>query len=100
MTFGLLLPQTAEVRLYRGEGAYGPDFAEPFTAPCRVQGGNELVRNADGDEVVSTALVFLKPDTEVTPESRITLDGQERSAISVDVVWDRAAPHHLEVRVR
>ena len=100
MALSLLLPQAAVVERYAGEGAYGPSYDPPVTIPCRVQGGNELVRNAEGDEVVSSAMVFFKPDAPVTPESRIALDGTVRVAIQVDVVYGRCSPHHLEVRVQ
>lgn len=100
MSFAGRLPQTAVVEPYAGEGATGPVFSAPRTVPCRVQGASELVRTSQGDEVVSSALVFFEVEAGVTPESRVTVDGQPRSAISVNVVWDSTRPHHLEVRLR
>jgi hypothetical protein len=41
-----------------GDGAYGPIFDEPKTIYVRWEGKRRLVRNNQGEEVVSEARVF------------------------------------------
>lgn len=101
-SFGALLNRTCQVEAHTGEGRYGPTFAAAQPdVPCRVERNNELVRDRAGDEVLSTAQLFVQPDVTVTPESRVTLDdGTVTTAIAVATHDGRHAAHHLEIKLR
>jgi hypothetical protein len=100
MSYRALLTQTALVTPYSGDGARGPVYGEPVSEPCRLEDGNDLVRTATGDEVVSSGRLFLLPGSAVTPESLVTVAGAERVVITVERVYGRASLHHLEARLR
>lgn len=90
---------TVEVR--RNGGMHGDTFDPPATFTGQMQDGNQLVRSASGEEVVATGTVWLEPDVEVTPGSRITARGRSFHAIAV---FNRDSPSrrldHVEVTVR
>jgi len=68
-----LLKDTVSVAAYAGDGAYGPVYAAAVTIPCSRDRTRRLVRNADGDEVVSELRLYVHPQDEssFTPESLI-----------------------------
>lgn len=77
--------ETVEVEAYTGEGAYGPVFGAPVTLAANISGSRTLVRNGDGDEVVSETTLRLPPgaDGSVAPESRLRFRGFESRAVLV-----------------
>ena len=58
-----------------GSGSHGPVYGDPVTVSCFVASGTRMVRNPDGDEVVSTAQITAAPgDAEAFPPgARVTL---------------------------
>jgi hypothetical protein len=78
-----LMTDIVSVEVYEGETAYGPTWAEPVVLLGRVQDGVSLVRDSSGDEVVSSAKVYLPAGSVVTPESLITIGDAQRSVLSV-----------------
>jgi hypothetical protein len=52
---------------------------------ARVEWSNKIIRNAQGEQVVSAALVYLAGDiTEPTNTDRITIGGVEHAIMRVD----------------
>jgi hypothetical protein len=99
--FGALLSQAATIERFAGAGAYGPVFDSPQTGvPCRLESDRQLVLDAAGAQVISASRLFLGPGVAVTPESRVTVDGQTTTVISVATIRGATAAHHLEVRLR
>lgn len=50
---------TVTVKTYLGAGAYGDRFADPTPpVPCYVEDDIHMVRDADGNEVVSSSTVY------------------------------------------
>lgn len=49
---------TGSLETYKGSGAYGDVYAAPVDVACWVEGGAKLVRNAQGDEIVSMSRVY------------------------------------------
>ena len=70
---------------FLGAGAYGPVYDAPVTILGKVSMMRQLVRNADGAEVVSEMTVYLHPAdaTTIVPESRATYAGRVSTVLSV-----------------
>lgn len=62
------------VARYAGTGAYGDVYDDPVTVTGFVDGGQRLVVGPDGEQVTSTATVFLPAATADVPlDSHVTL---------------------------
>jgi hypothetical protein len=92
------------VEPYTGTGSYGDVYDTPRTRACLVDEKRQLVRNTDGDEVISEATLYLRRThlQDFEPGSRVTLPTGRRS--TVIVAADRSdgglgAWQHLEVAV-
>jgi len=85
-----MLPHTASVRVRSGEAAYGPTYVEPFPMPCYFSGQVQMVRNADGEQVISSSSLLANITTvAITPGSMVTVDGGVSSrVITVNVIDD------------
>lgn len=105
-----LLKDTATVRTYSGEGAYGPIYEGAVSVLCDVDGWRRLVRNADGDEVTSEQTLRLHPRTEdettgefldpvelFAPESRVEVRGRHSQVIGVTAHTQRGQVVMVEV---
>jgi hypothetical protein len=69
-----LLRHRVTIAAYLGEGAYGPEYDTPVTGVLAfVADKRRLVRDRNGDEVVSETTVILKPGTVCPPESTVTV---------------------------
>lgn len=94
-----MLRQTGTVEPYQGHGAYGPVYGAPVELVCRIEPKRRMVRNRQGQEVVSDATVFLEPGTEqtVTPESRFTWAGRTYTVLEVrPYPGPNGETHHVE----
>jgi len=62
---------------YLGESAVGPVYADPVDVVCNIDPTTELMRDSNGEEVVSTYALLVAADTgpSLPPESRITYNG-------------------------
>ena len=92
---GFALPQKVTIEEYKGEGTYGPKFGSKYTARARVEYGNELTRNQDGDEVVSSGRVYLDPKHKPLPGSRITVDGRTHRVLEVVFAYGFDSHHTM-----
>ena len=79
-----LCKDSIAVEAYSGSGAYGPIYAGPVTVLGKVSYTRQLVRNADGEEVVSEVTAYVHPDDAApfVPESRVTIDGRSTTVIA------------------
>lgn len=92
---------TCVVETFIGASAYGDQFAAEFTGKCDIDDGTKLVRDAQGNEVVSSSTVFA-PIADVArykPGSKVTVN--DRSALVIAVHRrDNLGPtriHHVQV---
>jgi hypothetical protein len=78
-----LLRDSIAVEAYSGDGAYGPVYAGSVTVLGKVSYMRQLVRDADGEEVVSEVTAYVHPDDAApfVPESRVTIDGRATTVI-------------------
>ncbi len=100
----VLTPHTVTVEDKTGDGAYGPVFAAARTVRrCRVEDKRSLVRDSDGQEVVSMARLFLRPESGPVPVgSKVTLRPgapDERIAVVITAAHHHTppAPEHYEL---
>jgi hypothetical protein len=94
-----LLNDSVSVQSYAGEGAYGPVYAAAVTVSCNVETTRRLVRNYDGDEVVSESTLYVHPDDAgyFLPESLLTIASRESRVLTARTPTVRGKPCHTEV---
>lgn len=75
------------VRTHAGSGPFGEDYEDPVDVPCFIDHTRQLVRDAQGREVVSQAVIRgpLGQGMRFTPESLTTVDGRERTVLSLAI---------------
>lgn len=108
MGCGVTLPDrwrthTITVEPYEGSGPTGRSLGDPVSATCRVEDKTELVRDSNGVEVVSSAMIFCDLDVVIPPESRVTIVGGRTSTVIRDDPFDtggRSRLDHREVRLK
>lgn len=92
---------TVSVETKAGTGAYGDVYAAPVDVPCWLEPKRRLVRNKDGQEVLSTS--FLSCDiahsSTFTPDSKVSHGGTTAYVIGVNSLTSGALelPDHLEI---
>lgn len=93
-----LLVHTATIEPYLGSGAYGDTYGAAFDLSCYFEGKRQLVRAADGAEVVSEGVLYANPG-DVPAGSKVTILGRETWAITVSVFDDGGLTglSHIEV---
>lgn len=98
-----LLVHTVSVEPKTGSGAYGDVFGTPVALACYVERKRNLVRDANGDEVVSETMIYANLDCDAIPAgSRITVAGATSTVISSTILDDRGVTGlaHQEIALR
>jgi hypothetical protein len=100
MSFDSLLIDTSDI-IDRVLDKWGGLVSETVTpaVPCRIEYKNRLLRDFKGEEVLSYAQVFYRPDVALSQNSRIRFDGKEWSPIRLERQQDSVGIHHIEVWV-
>lgn len=82
-------PHEVRIRNVASSGGLGGQYGQPFTVACEVKDEQQLVRNREGAEVVSSTNVTVPIDTTVGLDSLVTVwpgvDGAEREASVVRI---------------
>lgn len=87
-----LFTQSVTVETLTGSGAYGDVYAAPTVVECFINDRAKMVRNSQGDEVVSSTTLYAplasSPDDPATagqfsPGSRVTVNGRSALVLSV-----------------
>lgn len=79
---------TATIETFTGAGAYGDVFASPVTVSCFVDPSRRLIRNANGEQVVSESTLYT-PVTNAalfTNDSRVTVNGVVARVVKVNTL--------------
>lgn len=98
-----LLNQTADIKIFEGATGLGPKYGPLQTVRCRIENRRTMVRDADGNEVLSETRLFFYPEspaTEMTPESVVIVDGYQRTIISVDKQFGLSELGYVEVMLK
>lgn len=98
--------QNVTIERFLGSTGHGPTYAAPATVAAFVDQGAKLVRNPQGDQVVSSTRVFLPSTTDAVPlGSRVTLPaayGGTRASVlgvALHLAPGLPVPEHLEVQL-
>lgn len=108
MGIGRLFRQSVILETLLGAGPYGAQFASPVTITCATAPQTKLVRNAAGEEVVSSTTVYAAISTapdepaiagQFAPGSRVQVDGKVAHVVSTTKrgLPAPASAHHVEV---
>src|SRR5688500_14717469 len=93
-----VLNQTVTVTPRTGRSAYGPLIGTPYELRCRIEPKRELIRDADGSEVVSAARLFAFPDAALAHGDHVQWAGNEYRVASVaPMAALDGETHHLEI---
>jgi hypothetical protein len=97
-----MMPDTVTVEPWVAQDGLGaPAFGPARSYRARVEVSPRLVRNLQGEEVVSTARVYLGTRDAVSERDRLTLPAgftqTQPSIIRVSPVRDEAGVHHIQV---
>lgn len=98
-----LMPDTASWKPFvsrsrAGKPTYGTATAIPN---CRLVEKHQMVRDKNGDEVLSSAHLWIPSDEAITPESEVTLsDSTTPPIISVLKIPDEKGDKHTKVFFR
>ena len=80
-----------------GEPSYGP----PVTLKCRITGKHKTVKDAAGQERVSTVQVLLERAIDATSQDRYTLPARfnltEPEPLAITQATDENGPHHERI---
>ena len=92
---------TVSVETKTGTGAYGDVYAAPVNVACWLEPKRRLVRNRDGQEILSSSFLSC-PVTEASrfePDSKVTHDGHTAYVIGVNTFTSGPLelPDHLEI---
>lgn len=80
------LNQKVILKTTTGYNEYGEPVASEKAIPCRFEMRRKLVRDKQGNEVVSEATMYcLEP---VNPDDRVIYNGREFTAITVSEIVD------------
>ena len=99
----IMFPHKVVLVRRRGEGAYGPVYDSPVVLEdALIDDQRRLVRNSNGDEVVSETTVFFRETHHnITPESRMEVRGRSHQVVAVSVhEAGRQFPESMEVNLR
>lgn len=94
-----MLKQTVSVQSYSGDGSYGPVYSAAVAVACNIDTRRRMVRNANGDEVVSEATLFVHPDDAApfVPESLLSISGRQSRVMAVNPKTFRSGTFAVEV---
>lgn len=102
------LPHTVSISRFVGETAEGETWADAVAVPAYVEQKTRLVVDrrspspTAGQEVTSTTRVFVLPDADCIPRSRVTVWGgtprERTSEVITSAFYDyRGTPNHVEL---
>lgn len=96
-----LLRQTVTIEPYTGPDPFGaPGYGPPVEYPARVRREAKMVRASDGEERVSSTVVWLDGAAQVGPQDRITMpDGSHPPILAVESSPDETGETYV-VKVR
>ena len=95
-----LLNQSATIEIYIGQNAYEDLFDGSTTIKCRIEPMKQKVIDGYGNEVVSTARMFVGPDINITAQSKVYFEDLAYIVISVQKQFTISSYSHKEVLLK
>ena len=101
MSYAGLLINTSDI-IRRTFDKWGDEETRTTAAdrPCRIMYDTKLMTSFSGEEVMSFAKLFYKPDETIEHQDLIKFDGHEHTIIVIKKPQDSVQIHHLEVWVK
>ena len=92
-------PHTVTIKEYEGDGAYGPTYSDSYEVQGYFQQEREVVKDQEGNEIVSDAQFFTSEDIEPPTESIVTFNDIEHEVISISPKYNalNGQKSHTEV---
>ncbi len=78
-----LLIHEADIEDYEGDDGFEEEYGDAYTVNGYMEYNRKVVRDREGNEVVSEAQFITTPDVNPPPESKLTYNGNEHQVISV-----------------
>jgi hypothetical protein len=95
-----LLNEDLPLEPYEGESGHNTHiYGTPVSVRARFVGKRRLVRKSDGQEIISSGTVLLRPDIVCPLKSRITRAGRAYEVVEVLPISELNRAHHQEVLV-
>lgn len=94
-----LMKDEITITPHEGEGAYGPEFGDPYTEKGHFEKGFEVVTDREGKEVVASATVFLS-DSNIKSLDKVEFEGETYEVIDGQVVRPLGKKHHTEAKLK
>lgn len=95
-----LLNQDATIALHNGNNAYEDLWATPIAVKCRFEQSILQMIDAEGNEVTSTARMFVNFPTAITAESKVVFDGKNYTTINAMKQYAMNVYSHTEVALK
>ncbi|SDZ00910.1 hypothetical protein [Thermoactinomyces sp. DSM 45892] len=83
MIFSFLLVHEVQVKSLIGHNAYGSSYGESFTAQCRIEPYNQIVRDEKGTDNVPRYRAFFDASVRIFIGSSVFYQSKEYKVISV-----------------
>lgn len=94
-----VLNETVALEAYEGTSGHNKAvYGSPVDVRCRFSARRRLVKK-DGQEIVSSGTVLLRPEANCPVKSRITRAGRAYEVVDVLPVSESNREHHQEVLV-
>jgi hypothetical protein len=95
-----LLNQDATIEVYLGHNAYEDLFNTSTDIKCRFEPLAQKIVDANGNEVVSTGRMFVRPSVDITAQSKVYFEGRPYIVISVQKQFTINSYSHKEVLLK
>jgi len=94
-----LMIDSIQHEVYSGSGSYGERmYGSAVSYTARVNYKQQLVKDPDGEDVVSSCSVWIKSSVAVDPQDRITLlDSKTPNILAVERYSNQDGAHHTKV---
>lgn len=105
-----LMSATVSVENRTGQDRYGqPTYGTASSYQAHLSGEQKLMRNAQGQQVVSTRSIYLNASVDIQPTARVTLSTADTGStenyaihpviMAVERRFDQRGPHSVVVRL-
>lgn len=77
-------PHTVTVKPFLGDGAYGPQYGDTFESTGYFVEKEELTRDDDGNEVVSSSQYHTSDDLDLKQQSELTFNSKTETVVTTN----------------
>jgi hypothetical protein len=95
-----LLKQKVSIEPFMGATGRGEQFGEAFVEKGRFEQEQKLMRDATGASILCAAVLFVRPNTRIKVQDRVTYGGIQYTVKFVSPRLALSAPSHVEVRLQ